>query len=89
MAVNPTRREDVLERPVGNDHMLYDAAGRAVHLLNETAFFVWQRCDGGCTVEDIISEAAAVYKVSGEQIQADIEQCLAALRDKSLLKDSN
>ncbi|MGO9530798.1 MAG: PqqD family protein [Syntrophobacteraceae bacterium] len=89
MAVNPTRREDVMERRVGKDHMLYDATGRAVHLLNETALFVWERCDGDHAVQDIISEAESVYKVSKEQIQADVEECLAALRIKALLKDSN
>ena len=89
MALNPTCREDVMERRVGNDHMLYDATGRAVHLLNATALFVWRRCDGSHAVQDIIGEAASVYNVTREQIQADIEECLAAFHNKALLKDSN
>ena len=60
-----------------------------MHLLNETALFVWERCDGDHAVQDIISEAGSVYKGSKEQIQADVEECLAALRIKALLKDSN
>ncbi len=87
MDVNPTRREDVMERRVGNDHMLYDATGRAVHILNETALFVWRRCDGDHAVQDIVSEAASVYGIRKEIALADIEECLAALRDKALLKD--
>jgi hypothetical protein len=89
MEINPHRREDVMERRVGSDHMLYDATGRAVHVINETALFVWKRCDGDNAVEDIISEAVSVYKISRETAQADIEECLAALRSKALLKDSN
>ncbi len=89
MNVKPTRLENVMERRVGNDRMLYDAAGRAVHVLNETALFVWQRCDGEHSVQDIISEAASVYTISTDKIQGDIEECMAALRSKGLLKASN
>jgi len=87
MAENPIRRNDLMERQVGTDYMLYDVTGRAVHLMNQTAFFVWERCDGDHAVQDIINEAASLYEISGEKIEADIQECLAALRHKSLLKD--
>jgi hypothetical protein len=48
---------------------------------------VWQRCDGDHTVLDIIKEAESRYKVSWEQIQADVDECIAALRVRALLKD--
>jgi hypothetical protein len=58
-----------------------------VHLLNETAHFVFERCDGNHTLEEIVHEADLVFKAPRETLRADIEKCLGALRDKAIIED--
>ena len=81
------KRTDILERQVGEEHMLYDAAGRRVHVLNETARFVWALCDGRNGVEEMLAEAAKEYEAPANQLRADIEACLAELKELGLLTD--
>lgn len=82
----PKHREDVMEREVGDEKMIYDPAHKNVHVISETAFFVWQRCDGQHSVEDIAAEAAAKYGAAAEEVRPDIEKCLAQFRELSLLE---
>jgi len=67
--------------------MLYDSLGRAVHVLNETAYFIWQRCDGQHTIKEIIQEASSICKVPEEEVRTDIGDCVSTFREKGLLKD--
>ena len=73
------RAEGIKERPVGEELMLYDVTGRTVHVLNETAAFVWQRCDGHNTVDDIVNAAVKEYSISEADARVDIEECIGAL----------
>ena len=81
----PLRRSDVRERKVGTEYMLYDTFGRVIHVLNETAQFIWQRCDGEHSVSDIIAEAIEIYDVSEEQARSEIEECLETFRKLSVI----
>lgn len=80
------RRSEIMKRPVGKEYMLYDAVGRKVHVLNETAHFVWELCDGTCSIDDIVSRAAAAFDASPDELRADIEGCLKEFRSLSLLE---
>ncbi|NSW56574.1 MAG: PqqD family protein [Armatimonadetes bacterium] len=82
----PVRRKDLLGRQVADEWMIYDASGKAVHVLNETARFVWDRCDGEHDVEDIVAEAVALYEVSEAEAREDILACLASFAELSILE---
>lgn len=86
MNENPIRREEVMERQIRNEHMLYDAVRKVVHVLNETAYFIWERCDGQHTIEDIVREASSASGKAEDFIRADVEQCMAVFREKGLLQ---
>ena len=78
MNEKPMGRQDVLERQVGDEWMLYDAVGRAVHVLNAPARFVWQLCDGQHTLEDFVREALAQFEGDEASVRQDILECLQA-----------
>jgi PqqD family protein of HPr-rel-A system len=83
---NPVRRDDIMQRQVGQEHMLYDSSGGAVHVLNESAKFVWEHCDGSQSADEIAAAAVEEYGITEEQARSDIEQCLDTFRELSLLK---
>lgn len=80
------KKAEILERQVGEEYMLYDAVGRKVHVLNETAHFVWGLCDGTCDEAAVMVRASEAYGQPAEPLQADIEACLAELRELGLLE---
>lgn len=80
------KRSDILERKMGEEHMLYDVAGRKVHVLNKTAYFIWGLCDGVRTLDDMVHQAAADFKAEPGHVKADIEECIQELRALSLLE---
>jgi len=82
----PIRAEGVKERDVGGERMLYNVAGRSVHVLNGTADFVWQRCDGKRSVEEIAREALQAFDAPEETVRSDVEACVAVLRERGVLR---
>ena len=86
MSDQPIRVDGVRERAVGGETMLYNAAGRAVHVLNRTADFVWRSCDGSRSPAQIAAAAEEAFDGSADAIRADVEACLAALREKGLVR---
>ena len=86
MNENLVHRKEIMEREVGKEHMLYDALGKVVHVLNETAFFVWQRCDGKHTTQDIVREVCSLSGTAEDLVRGDVEQCMATFREKGLLQ---
>ena len=86
MNKSPIRREEIMERQVGKEQMLYDVVGRVVHVLNETAYFIWKRCDGQHTIEEIVKEACAESSTAEDVIRQDVEECMALFRQKGLLQ---
>jgi len=75
-----------MERQVADEHMLYDAVGRMVHVLNESAYFIWKRCDGRHTLEDIVKEASSQDGTDQKIIRADVDECMTLFREKGLLQ---
>jgi hypothetical protein len=47
------RKQDLLVRELADEVLVYDLANDEAHCLNETAAFVWMRCDGRNTPRDI------------------------------------
>lgn len=79
MKDKPVRRENVLERQVGDEWVLYDTVGRAVHVLNAPARFVWLRCDGEHALDDMVREAREQFEVEEATARQDIGECLETL----------
>lgn len=68
----PRQAPDIAERYVDGEIVLYDPQRQTVHVLNATAAFVWERCDGTRTVTDLAAELAAVYHDRRDDIALDV-----------------
>ena len=73
----PKRRSDVGARVVDGETVVLDRDAALVHQLNVTASFVWDRCDGRCTVSEIAEQLADAF---GTTPDASKEAVTAALR---------
>lgn len=56
-----------------------------IQVLNDTAHAIVARCDGNCTVEEIVAALAAEYEAPVEDLREDVLACLSELRDKKVV----
>ena len=73
----PKRRSDVSARVVEGEMVVLDRDASLVHQLNVTASFIWDRCDGRCTVSEIAEQVAGAF---GTNPDVSKEAVTAALR---------
>lgn len=66
--------------------MILDRASGRIHQLNQTATFVWRRCDGSHRSADIVAGLVDRFDVRGEIAADDVERILAQFDDLDLLQ---
>ena len=82
----PLRRHDVLVRRSGSRTTVQDAVARRAHSLNETAEFIWQRCDGKHTEEQLQVLLRAAFDVPPDiDLKQDVSRTVSALQSRRLL----
>ena len=79
------RRGDVRSEAVEDGLVVQTADGKSVHLLNATAALIWDRCDGGHSVDDISRELAAATGAELARVRDDVAAAMADLQQKGLL----
>jgi len=70
MEIRPERHEDLLWREIDGETFILSDNGRKIITLNKVASFIWQQCDGSCSVGhilDLIMEHFDVEKTRAEQ----------------------
>jgi coenzyme PQQ synthesis protein D (PqqD) len=58
----PVRRPAV-ERHLDGDGVLLDVVGRAVYVLNPTAWTIWELCDGARSADEVVAGLARRYRI--------------------------
>ena len=84
----PKVRPDLFCQEVSEGCVLYDAKGRKVFVLNPTAAYVWNCCDGEHDVDAMIDELAKALEEkapSRTRLKGDVEKALAEFRTMGLL----
>jgi len=81
----PCRAEYVRVYSFEGEAVLFDARTGHSHHLNETAFAVWQSCDGSSTVAHIAQRLTERFDVDLETALDHVEQVLAVLADAELV----
>lgn len=82
----PKRREDVVTRDTDDESLLYDPGAEKVHVLNATARFVWDQCDGFHTIEEIARKIRREFDVPEEHpVEEDVLQILLNFKKLDLL----
>ena len=81
------RVEGILAREVEGGLLLLDTNTEHIHQLNDTARFIWQRCDGAPSVGAIAEQLASEFDVEQDIAEVDVERALAKLRDLGLVAE--
>jgi hypothetical protein len=82
------KRNDVTASMVEGECVLLDRDAGLVHHFNSTASFIWDRCDGRSTIEDIAAGMAQSFDVDPVIARNDVTMVVRQLRDLNLL-DAN
>ena len=64
---------------------LYDDVGQLLILLNTGATKVWELCDGGATVDDIVHALAEAHPDESALIAQDVRQTVRKLAELGLV----
>jgi len=83
--IKPVARDDVTVQVMGDEVMLYDNAGEKIHVLNHSAYAIWELCDGSHTVEDIGAELRDQYHDAGKDVVDDIRLIIDDFIKKGLV----
>ena len=83
----PRGRSDVAVEEIDGEGLLLDLRCGSVHRLNETALFVWRRCDGCRTTRQIADEMTGHYDTESSFALECVEQLLVRLAALQLLEE--
>ncbi len=61
------RKKRLLVEEVEGETLVYDLRSHKAHCLNDISAFVWERCDGGNTVEDLMRLAETELGVTSSE----------------------
>jgi Coenzyme PQQ synthesis protein D (PqqD) len=86
MAKHPTRRSDITARLVEGEMVVLDRERDLVHQLNLTATFIWQRCDGQCTGEEIARQLVEAFDIDSRTAEASVGLALQQFERLGLLE---
>jgi radical SAM protein with 4Fe4S-binding SPASM domain len=81
----PRRVEGTHARELGAERLVYDPATHEVVVLNESAAFILDLCDGAHSVADMLAALERRYAAPRERLRADLEAALAHLYARQLV----
>lgn len=79
------RTAAVLVRKVEHDLLLLDTESNRIHQLNDTARFIWQKCDGEQSAESIAEMLTDAYSVETSTALQDVVETLNNLQALNLV----
>lgn len=84
--VFPKRRAGVRARVIDAEVVMLDGQRQLVHQLNETASYIWDRCDGEHTLTAIAGELAQAFDVCIETAERDVAATVRQLEAVGLVE---
>ena len=84
--LHPNRRSDLRARAVEGEALILDRQRQLVHHVNQTARFIWDRCDGEHMVLHIASELARVFDVDLTTAERDVAAAIRQLEAAGLVE---
>ena len=78
--------ENIIWRRIGDDIVIIKDDGLATHVLNKTAAYIWELCDGKRGIDEIAASLYERYDVSPEEALADTRETIENLTKAGILK---
>jgi Coenzyme PQQ synthesis protein D (PqqD) len=83
---HPKRRSDLSARQVDDEMVVLDRRTERIHQLNTTASFVWDRCDGACSMDEIAGGIMETFDVDALTAAQDVAEIVRQFADLGLLE---
>jgi hypothetical protein len=81
----PLARTDIAVQEIGDEVMLYDSGNEKIHVLNHSAYAIWQMCNGKNSLVDMCEQLAVQYEDSSLNLFDDVQATLDGFMQKGLL----
>jgi hypothetical protein len=82
----PKRRSDLSVRVVEGETVIFDRHGGLIHQLNPTASWLWERCDGHSTIDDLVHQLIQAFDVEPETATRDVTAMMLQFQQLNLLE---
>lgn len=86
MKTIPRRRSDINARLVASEVVVLDRKADLVHQLNQTASFIWERCDGRSTPQDIADALVDAFEIDPDVAVTSVNDALRRFDELGLLE---
>lgn len=83
--LKPRRRAGLYVRQTDTENAVYDPETSAVHLLNETAWAIWELCDGDTSADEMIDAICEVSHMHRDVVSEDVSRVLEEFDRSGLL----
>ena len=87
-ALRCMRRADLKTRLVDGELVVLDRDGEMVHQLNQTASYIWERCDGESTAAKIAGEICHDFEIEYSAALIDVLNTIEQFEKLKLLNDA-
>jgi PqqD family protein of HPr-rel-A system len=81
----PLRRDDLYLRQSQGENAVFDPVTGTVHLLNETAWAIWDLCDGETSPDEMIDAICEISQMHRDVVAEDVRRVLADFDKAGLL----
>jgi len=75
-------------KPVGQDMAVYVKKQKAIHVLNQTAFLVYQALEDPTPLDHLVSPLRELTGVDEDTLRRDLEEAIEQLLKTGLVKEA-
>ena len=86
IGMRPIRQTDTTIQEVGSELLVLNQQQESLNQLNSTAAWVFARCDGSRTLDELLAELMQTYDVTHELARQDLLSVLRELADLGLIE---
>ena len=84
----PSRKSNILLQEIGNEVFLYDPTKGVLHVLNPTAIFIWNQCDGEHTMTEIEKNMRENFQVTDEiELHSDLMEIVQNFTELGVINE--
>ena len=84
----PKRRPDLNIRVVDGETVVFDRRAERIHQLNQTAGYIWERCNGRSSMAEISVQLAESFAVDARTARKDVASVVSQLEGLNMLEQS-
>ncbi len=79
------QRNDIITREIDDEILLMDNQTMQVHQLNRTASYIWSRCNGSLSENEIVEQLVRDFDVEDHIAQKQVKDVIAQLLELKVL----